>query len=157
MATPNRVWIVTAVGEDLIDLTENGVPILLTPELNVRDSPRGSDTNPQLLRFPLSVGRRWTYTTDWLYKEKNSRGTSVVDVTVAPYEKVRVPAGELEAFRLEAKSRMTGLSGIGSRIDAEGTVTYWYAPSAKAVVKSIARNPYLGTSTVELVEPYRGP
>ena len=105
----NRVWVVTAVGDDRIEMTENGVPILLTPELNVRDSPRQSDTNPQLLRFPLTVGKRWTYTTDWLYKEKNSRGTSVVDVAVAAYEKVSVPAGELEAFRLEAKSRMTPL------------------------------------------------
>ncbi len=37
-------------------------------------------------------------------------------------------------------------------IDAETEATYWYAPTARAVVKSVYRNPYLGTSTVELVE-----
>jgi putative ABC transport system substrate-binding protein len=30
--------------------------------------------------------------------------------------------------------------------------TYWYAPAARAIVKSVTHNPYLGMSTVELVE-----
>jgi len=44
-----------------------------------------------------------------------------------------------------------GISVINSTIDAETTHTYWYAPAANAIVKSEARNPYLGPSTVELV------
>jgi hypothetical protein len=45
-----------------------------------------------------------------------------------------------------------GVSGINSVIDAQTTLTYWYAPAANAIVKSIYLNPYLGPSTVELVE-----
>ena len=48
--------------------------------------------------------------------------------------------------------RVGGTSPINSRYDAVITTTYWYAPAARAVVKSVSHNPYLGTSTVELVE-----
>ena len=33
----------------------------------------------------------------------------------------------------------------------EIVTTYWYAPAARAVVKSESRNPYLGPVNVELV------
>jgi hypothetical protein len=44
------------------------------------------------------------------------------------------------------------VSGINSQIDAGVSATYWYAPAARAVVESIARNPYLGVTNVELVK-----
>jgi hypothetical protein len=149
---PSRLWIVTSVGPKGIEATENGEPLRLTHNLGVLESPRTLETNPNSLSFPLEVGKRWHYASDGLFKPKNSKSTSMVDVIVAAYEKVRVPAGELDAFRLEAKAAIKGVSGIGSVIDAEIFTTYWYAPAAKAVVKSINRNPYLGTSTVELVD-----
>ena len=43
-------------------------------------------------------------------------------------------------------------ASLNSQIDAEVNRTYWYAPAARAVVKSVTHNPYLGPSTVELVE-----
>lgn len=156
-AEPNRTWIVTAVNGARVEGTENGEPLVLTSELNVLDSPRSADSRSQALAFPLEVGKRWRYTSEWLFKPKNSKGTSVVDVVVVGYEKVRVPAGEFDAFRLEAKAALRGVSGIGSVIDGETLTTYWYAPAARAVVKSVARNPYLGPSTVELVRFERGP
>ena len=65
---------------------------------------------------------------------------------------VLVPAGEFDAFKLVEKRAMRGISGINSTIDSQSSVTYWYAPAANAIVKSVHANPYLGPSTVELVE-----
>jgi hypothetical protein len=149
--TPNRSWVITSVAPARIEGTENGEPLVLTAELNVLESPRDKLSNPKGLSFPLEVGKKWRYESDWLFKSKGSKGTFTSDVAVVGYEKIKVPAGEFDTFKLVAKSAMRGISGINSTIDAETTHTYWYAPAANAVVKSESRNPYLGPSTVELV------
>jgi hypothetical protein len=155
--SPNREWIVGTVAADRITGTENGEPLVLTPDLGVLESPRNIESNPQWLRFPLAVGDRWTFEEDYYVKYKNSRGLGKARVAVVGYEKVTVPAGEFDAFKLEATMQLSGISGIGSTIDAEANHTYWYAPEARAIVKWVARNPYLGPSTTELVERGRKP
>ena len=147
---PNRTWVITSVTPARIEATENGEPLMLTADLNVLESPRHTDSNPQALSFPLEVGKRWRYTSDWVFKAKGSKGNAIVDVAVIAHEKVRVPAGEFDAFKLVAHAIIRGISGINSRIDAETNTTYWYAPAARAIVKSVSHNPYLGISTVEL-------
>lgn len=150
--TPSRAWVITSVSPAAIEGTENGEPLSLTPELNVLESPRNKQSNPKALDFPLEVGKRWRYTTDWLFKLKGSKGSTIVDVAVVGHERVKVPAGEFDAFKLVAKGSLHGTSPINSQYGGETTDTYWYAPTARAIVKSVRHNPYLGTSTVELVE-----
>jgi len=150
--TPNRVWVVTSVAPTGIEGTENGEPLRLTPELNVLESPRQKESNPKALSFPLEVGKQWGYATDWVFKAKGSNGSSIVGVEVVGHERVRVPAGEFDAFKLVAKGSLHGTSPINSQYAGETTTTYWYAPDARAIVKSVSHNPYLGESTVELVE-----
>lgn len=154
---PNRTWVVTAVTRAGIEATENGAPLRLTPDLNVLDSPRSSETNPGLLRFPLKVGRRWNYETRWVFKFKGSTGTLAMDVVVQARERVSVPAGEFDAFRLFARGKLGGNSPANTFYGVETTTTYWYAPAARAIVKSQHHNPYLGRTTVELVGMQRGP
>jgi hypothetical protein len=149
---PTRHWVVTRVTPSEIEGTENGEPLRLTPELNVLDSPRTRESLPGALRFPLEVGKSWRYESDWLFKPKGSKGTMSVEVVVAGHEKVSVPAGEFDAFRIVATRKVRGASSFGSVIDAETGSTYWYAPAARAIVKAVNRNPYLGPSTVELVD-----
>ena len=151
-AEPNRVWVVTSVTPTGIEGTENGEPLILTPELNVLESPRHKESNPKTLSFPLEVGKRWRYASDWVFKAKGSKGSVIVDVTVVGNEKLKVPAGEFDAFKLVAKGSLHGTSPINSHYAGETTTTYWYAPAARVIVKSVHHNPYLGTSTVELVE-----
>jgi hypothetical protein len=151
-AVPNRSWVVKSVNSVHIEATENGEPRVMTRELNVLDSPRHSESDPRALSFPLRVGDRWSYRSDWLFKAKSSRGKLVVDVKVVSYEAVRVPAGIFEAFRLEAKGQLGGDSPSNTFYAGETTTTYWYAPAARAVVKSVHHNPYQGTTTVELVD-----
>jgi hypothetical protein len=150
--TPNRTWTVTAVTPVRIEGTENGEPLLLTPDLNVLESPVQKNSHPAALRFPLEVGKRWRHANDWVFKPRGSNGTLVVDVEVTGYEKIRVAAGEFDAFKLVSTGSVGGTSPIGSQYGGVITTTYWYAPAARAIVKSVSHNPYLGTSTVELVE-----
>jgi hypothetical protein len=150
---PNRVWVINSVTPDGIEGTENGEPLMLTTDLNIVESPRQTDSNPRQLRFPLEVGDRWSYTNDYLLKYKNeSKGSALVNVAVVSYEKIRVPAGEFDAFKLEAKASFRGVSAFNSQTAGDSIWTYWYAPAARAIVRSVSRNPYLGTSTVDLVE-----
>jgi hypothetical protein len=149
--TPNRTWTIQAVGPDRLVGTENGEPLTLTSELNVVDSPRHRESNPRMLSFPLQVGKRWQYKSDWLFKPKSSRGTVSMEVAVLAHEAVEVAAGRFEAFRLEATGELGGSSPSNTFYAGQTTTTYWYAPAAKAVVKSVHHNPYLGTTTVELV------
>ena len=149
--TPNRTWLITSVAAIGIEGTEDGEPLRLTHDLNVVESPRTKDSNPMLLAFPLEIGKRWQYVTDWVFKPKGSKGTSTIDVVILAYEKVTVAAGEFDAFKLTSRETLSGTSPIGSQYAGETTRTYWYAPAARAIVKSVSQNPYLGPSTVELV------
>jgi hypothetical protein len=153
---PSRTWVVTSVTPSGIEATENGAPLRLTLDLNVLDSPRQSETNPGLLRFPLEVGKRWSYDTQWTFKLKGSTGTLAMAVEVQARERVSVPAGEFDAFRLFARGKLGGNSPAQSVYEAETTTTYWYAPAARAIVKIQHHNPYLGKTTVELVGVGRG-
>ena len=73
-ARPNRSWIITSVSSTAVEDTENGEQLLLTPDLNVQNSPRSRESNPNALRFPLEVAKRWQYTSDWVVKPLNSNG-----------------------------------------------------------------------------------
>lgn len=148
---PNLTWEINSVTANEVSGTENGEPLLMTPDLNVVDSPASKQSNPKALSFPLEVGKRWRYATDWHFKPNGSRGNIVVDVEVVAHEKVAVLAGEFEAFKLVSKGSLSGTSPINSQYDAEITTTYWYAAAARVIVKSVTHNPYLGVSTVELV------
>lgn len=150
---PNRTWVVAGVSPQGIEATENGEPLLLSPDLNVVESPLRRDSNTIALRFPLKVGESWVYETDTLFKDNKSTAHSVVEVRVVAHEKVRVVAGEFDAFKLSANGTFRGLSRGGPGVlEGEFTSTYWYAPAVRAVVKSVSRSPYRGVSTIELVD-----
>ena len=148
---PNLTWEINSVTETEISGTENGEPLRLTADLNVVDSPERRQSNPRALSFPLEVGKSWRYTTDWLFKPKGSSGSIVVDVEVVAHERIAIPAGEFEAFKLVSKGSLSGTSPINSQYDAVITTTYWYAAAPRTIVKSVTHNPYIGASTVELV------
>ena len=154
---PNRVWTVTGISGETIDAKENGEPLRLTAELNVLDSPRASESNPGLLRFPLRVGDRWQVESNWIFKAKGSRGTISTHVEVQALERVTVPAGEFVAYRLLARGRLGGVSPSNTFFAGEVVTTYWYAPAARAIVKLEQRHPYQGPMTVRLVSMHLAP
>jgi hypothetical protein len=93
--------------------------------------------------FPLQVGSRWggqfkvTSAGDLVAPELDE------SCEVKDFEPVRVAAGSLDAFRFECVTRWSVWPLHGSV-----TVTGWYAPAAKSVVKSI--NPSDSSWNLEL-------
>lgn len=149
-AKPNRDWVVTSVTPAGIVGTSNGMPLLLTSDLNLVESPMFRHSDFRLLNFPLEVGKKWAFTSNSYDKANEAKFMGDYEVRVVHYAKVRVPAGEFDAFKLEAKGKVgqDGAAGAGSR---DVTRTYWYAPAARAIVKEDILDPWLGQSTVELV------
>jgi hypothetical protein len=50
---PNLAWVVRSVTPAVIEGMENGAPLLLTPDLDVLESPRRKDSDRRLLSLPL--------------------------------------------------------------------------------------------------------
>jgi hypothetical protein len=147
--TPNRAWTITSVTDTAIEGTENGEPLRLTREMNVIESPRDRSTDFRLLSFPLEVGKRWRYVNDWLFKATGSTGRCTEEASVVAHEKVSVPAGEFDAFRIASTCELSG--GSPTRFTGQIKRKYWYAPAAGAIVKSVTHDPYIGVITVQLV------
>ena len=155
---PNRERVVRTVGADEITGIEHGADLRLTLDMNVMESWRERNANSRLLQFPIYVGRRWSYSNDWHFKGTGSSGGSDVEVEVLAFEPIEVPAGRFEAFKLRAQTTLRGINAKGARMDGTmTTTTYWYAPAARAVVKSDHQNPYLGPTIRELVSFQPGP
>jgi hypothetical protein len=154
---PNRHWVVKTVTPAAIEATENGQPLRLSHELNVIESPLRQESNTLLLQFPLRVGMTWDYETDTLFKDNQSTARTNARVRVVAHERVRVVAGTFDAFKLEATGSFTGRSRGGpGYLSGEFRSTYWYAPAAKAIVRSQVWSTYRGAVTVELAEAKLG-
>ncbi len=98
------------------------------------------------------MGKQWSYVNDYVLNDQfygTLHGRNEVSVAVLGYEKVRVPAGEFDAFRLEAKGNW-----VSPNAPAPGTsdLTYWYAPAVRAILKQELQVTYMPTTTTELVE-----
>jgi hypothetical protein len=145
---PSRyfTWIVTSVTPEGIGGTENEDPLLLTPNLNVLESPVRKYSDHRLLSFPLEIGKSWPVENEFWLKDTGSKGLAKGTATVRGYEKVRVPAGEFDAFKLEMSTDAKGRAAAGFDYTASTTYTYWYAPSARTIVRQdivdSARGPY---------------
>ena len=145
-------WAVTSVSPTRIEGTENGKPLALTPDLNIIESPQEKHSDDRLLSFPLEVGKQWGYVDDYVFNDPffgTLQGRNKVSVTVLGYEKVRVPAGEFDVFKLEAKGNWVSPQAGGP---GESDLTYWYAPAVRAIVKKEDQATYMPTTTTELVE-----
>jgi hypothetical protein len=129
-ATADRNWVIKSVTPSRIEGTENGKPLALTPDLNEIESPRGKDSDRRLLKFPLEIGKKWTFADD--YTLLGSKRSARASIEVVGYEKVRVPAGEFDAFKLVGKSSWINRKAV---VAGDFDATYWYAPAARAIVK----------------------
>ena len=122
---------VAAVGQDRVEVTYDGrIGGVMSPNLTLLDNYRFTyDNGYQLLKFPIDIGTRWSFKTKWANKETGSSGTAEFDVEALAAEKVTVPAGTFDAVRLRAKGYMyAGGTWVV-------TITYWYAPAVKRIVR----------------------
>ncbi len=115
------------------DLKRAGFMESFSINLKNADSLGGRGTNnmpnDDTLKFPLEVGKEWTVKEVWA----NAQGHTEYKAKVESFEKIKVEAGEFEAFKITLK-------GFWTRT-AEGSATgradrvIWYSPAAKREVK----------------------
>ncbi len=85
------------------------------------------------LDFPLEVGKKWTGEADKMLFSNGRHGKFFVKGEVAALEKIVVPAGTFDAYRINLSLEAAGTDedvGIGHTVQ-----TIWYAPSVKRYVK----------------------
>lgn len=123
----------TAVAADRIEGTENSGNVVINGDGSVAETPEWTRTgSPRFFDFPLALGKKWsfeyaqkgktaTYSTRWQYEAE-----------VVAVEKVKVPAGEFDAFKVVYKGYWNSLTGSGS---GSAAITNWYAPAARATVR----------------------
>jgi len=109
------------------------------------------------LKFPLAVGKQWSST----YVARAGSWTAKCDRTssVVAVERVKVPAGEFDAFRIEQRVAWAGMGASrGSGLTLEHD---WYAPTVGRIVKVEYQDmPLKGAvtaTTVELISWRPGP
>lgn len=106
---------VTRVDEDNDRVELNQGKLVFDLMGNTVDSPLASSSVPQQL-FPaeLQVGKRWTALYSVIFKKGPLAGRTnrvELDVRIKARETVRVPAGEYQAFRIEAMGWSEGERG----------------------------------------------
>lgn len=111
----------------------------------VNDSDQNQSSTP-FRDWPLKVGKKWKYESEW----KNAEGTAMItsqDVEVVSYGEVVVLAGRFMAYKIEHKGTFTNTrSGSGKMND-----TYWYAPALKMNIKHVQDDGY-GSYVLELYD-----
>jgi hypothetical protein len=100
----------------------------------VRDDHSTYDPDKGLLEFPLTVGKSWDNRS---VRHWDSGWSTVVSAhaTVDAFENVQVDAGSFEAYKIVVHGLNKAKLGGGSA--GHFDITYWYAPSAKRIVKYV--------------------
>ena len=125
---------VTAVSAGVVEGTENDGTFKMTADLNPIESPNVVVTGePKFLNFPLEVGKKWSFKYNFANKTNQNKGRIQLDAEVMAFEKITVPAGSFDTFRVESKgfwnNDARGSSGRSKTV-------YWYAPAARAVIRT---------------------
>ncbi len=95
--------------------------------------------------WPLQVGKKWKYESEWENNE-GTKGKTSQDAEVVAFEEVTVAAGTFRAYRIEYKGIVTNSRGF----KGEMTDIWWYAPDLKTYVKHVNDDGY-GLYTNELI------
>ena len=115
------VYKVTAVNDAADRVEYNGGEYASDVMGNLLRNLRGSSSSPrQFYPAELTVGKRWT-TMFTQEREGSVRYTYKYDVRVVGKERVTVPAGTFEAYRIEAR-------GFNMQLGARIVRTIWVAP-----------------------------
>ncbi len=91
-----------------------------------------SDQRP-VLKFPISVGQKWTYQYETRPTGQTRDQKRNVEVNVTGMEQVTTPGGPFKAYKLVRNESWT----TGPRGGQGGSnITYFFSPETKSVVKS---------------------
>jgi hypothetical protein len=99
----------------------------LTDQGDVRWEPFNPD-----YKFPMSVGLTWNQEFKWS-NNKGEAFSSFSRIKIVALEKVTVPAGTFDAYRIEREVE-TRSTGTDANV-MKGRIITWYAPAAKKYVR----------------------
>jgi hypothetical protein len=83
--------------------------------------------------FPFETGKKWDSSADKMLFSNGKHGKFFLKGEVVAFEKVTVPAGTFDAYKINVVLDASGTdedAQIGNTVE-----TYWYAPSVKRYVK----------------------
>lgn len=125
--------IITKVSPDRIEGTENDAPMFMSGDLNLMETAEYVRTgSPRFYDYPLSVGKKWSFKYSQASKVGPQRTRWQYDAEVAAQERVKVPAGEFDAFKVVCTGFWNSETGSAS---GRGQLRLWYAPAARGSVK----------------------
>jgi len=98
--------------------------------------------------FPLEVGKKWTYASEWT-NESGEKGKTSQEAEVISFEKLKVAAGKFMAYKIRYEGFVENYSagGKGQVVD-----TYWYCPALKTSIKHVQEGGGDFVYTSELIE-----
>lgn len=89
--------------------------------------------NLKAYTFPLAVGKKWKGDADKRLLFRGKHGRFYLDGEVVAFEKITVPAGTFDAYKINL---VLNAHGTDEDVNIGNTVeTIWYAPSVKRYVK----------------------
>lgn len=121
-------------GRRITAITDNEViynkGLLVTDLLgNLLRTPNGATWSPnQTSPSEFAVGRRWR-TRFRVIPPKGGNSTVDLELRIVDRERITVPAGEFNAFRVEARGWQTGMSDGGRDLNIRWDWKTWYAPA----------------------------
>lgn len=108
----------------------------------------GNERRPEV-KFPLAVGQKWTYEYKFTPRASRTTQSRSAEVNVVGFEEITTSAGNFKAFKLVRSERWARgpRQGMGG-----SSVTYFYSPETKSVVKSLFENDNGGKREIELTK-----
>ena len=105
----------------------------------------------ELARFPLEKGAKWAF--DYSAKGETFTAQASQDRRVEALEKVKVPAGEFEAYKVSYDGRFRGTNNKGSPFSARFEGSDWLAliGGRLVAVKRVYKNSLGDKAALELV------
>ena len=139
---------VRAEGEDMQEVVDyhgelgfwNGVDtVRILTTLDQKQS------NTPFRSWPLFVGKKWKYESEWENNE-GTKGKTSQDAEVVSFEELNVAAGKFIAYKIEYTGIVTNSRGY----NGEMSDTWWYSPDLKTYIKHVNNDGY-GVYTNELI------
>lgn len=138
---------VRAEGEDIQEVVKYKGTLGLwngSDTLEIPITPNKSQSSTPFRNWPLQVGKKWKYESEWANNEGTTGKTSQ-DVEIVSFEELHVEAGKFMAYKIEYKGIVTNSRGF----KGEMTDIWWYSPALKTYIKHINDDGY-GLYTNEL-------
>ena len=131
---------VRAQGEDIQEVVDyngtlglwNGVD---TVQISKTTNQKQSST--PFRNWPLQVGKKWKYESEWENNEGTTGKTSQ-DAEIVSFEELNVEAGKFKAYKIEYKGIVTNSRGF----KGEMTDIWWYSPALKTYIKHVNKDGY---------------